>query len=107
MDKRRLLYAPRAQRDLGALAPRQADLILDDLEILASPPWPPGKVKRLRGSDFWEIKTGDFRTIFWPRGKDVVILRVVNRRDLERELGRINLRALVLWLQEARRPERD
>lgn len=100
MDERELVYAPRAQRDLVALPRRNARQILEDLELLETPPWPPGKVKKLRGLDFWEIKTGDYRTIFWPRGKSVVVLRVVNRRDLERTLGRIDGRTLIEWLRE-------
>lgn len=100
MNERELIYAPRAQRDLLAIPKRSARQILGDLELLQTPPWPPGKVKKLRGHDFWEIKTGDYRTIFWPQGRQIIILRVVNRRDLERTLGRIDLRALVEWLRE-------
>ena len=80
---------------------RFAHQVLDDLEILRTPPWPPGKVKKLRGSDFWEIKTGNFRTLFWPQGRDVVLLRVVNRRDLEKAITRIDFRALLHWLRGA------
>ena len=100
MDERELVYAPRAQRDLLALPKRIAQQVLDDLELLEAPPWPQGKVKKLRGHDFWEIKTGDYRTLFWPEGKKVVVLRVVNRRDLDRTLGRIDIRALLEWLRE-------
>ena len=99
MDRRRLVYAPRAQRDLEGLQTADARRILEDLELLQSPPWPPRKIKRLRGSEFWELKTGDFRTIFWPQGPKVAILRVVNRRDLELTLGRIDLAALMGWLR--------
>jgi mRNA-degrading endonuclease RelE of RelBE toxin-antitoxin system len=99
VDERDLVYAPRAQRDLLDLSKRDARRVLEDLEILRVPPWPPGKVKKLRGQDYWEIKTGDYRTIFWPQGMRVVILRVVNRRDLERTLGRIDVHTLVEWLQ--------
>ena len=100
MRRRRLVYSPRAQRDLLALQKRFTRQILDDLVVLEAPPWPPGKVKRLRGCDFWEIRTGDYRTIFWPSGREVVILRVVNRRDLEKAIGRIDIGALVRWLRE-------
>ncbi len=100
MDKRELVYAPRAQRDLKGLQKHDAFLILEDLELLQTPPWPPGKVKKLRGQEFWEIKTGDFRTLFWPLGKRVVVLRVVNRRDLEAAIERIDVRALIRWFQE-------
>ena len=100
MDKRKIVYAPRAQRDLQKLEKNDALRILDDLEILERPPWPQGKVKKLRGVDYWEIKSGDFRTIFWPHKKTVVILRIVNRRDLEQAIDRIDVRALLEWLGE-------
>jgi mRNA-degrading endonuclease RelE of RelBE toxin-antitoxin system len=100
VSERDLIYAPRAQRDLVAMPKRSALRILGDLELLQTPPWPPGKVKKLHGHDFWEIKTGDFRTIFWPQGRQIVILRVVNRRELQRTLGRIDIRALVEWLRQ-------
>jgi mRNA-degrading endonuclease RelE of RelBE toxin-antitoxin system len=100
VDNRELVYAPRAQRDLEGLDKRYALQILEDLELLQSPPWPPGKVKKLRGQDFWEIKTGDFRTIFWPQGKKVVLLRVVNRRDLMDAIDRIDVRTILRWLKE-------
>ena len=103
MDSRRLVYAPRAQRDLVALQRKFARQVLADLELLQAPPWPRGKVKPLRGTDFWEIKTGDFRAVFLPKGKDVVVLRVVNRRDLGKAIGRIDVVSLVRWLQERTR----
>lgn len=40
-------------------------------------------------------ETGDFRTLFWPHGKKVVVLRGVNRRDLEGAIERIDVRALI------------
>lgn len=100
MDRRTLVYAPRAQRDLRELPKQDASLVVKDLELLQSPPWPPGKVKKLHGHAFWEIKTGDFRTLFWPQGRDVVVLRVFNRRDLEKAVDRINIHALLQWLRE-------
>ncbi len=99
-DRRRLVYAPHAQHDLLTLEKRFARQISSRLPILETPPWPPGKVKKLRGCDFWEIRSGDFRAVFWPRGKDVVVLRVVNRRDLKRALGRIDRRAVEKWAKE-------
>ena len=98
MAKYRLVYAPKAERDIRKIQKRFALQILEDIEILENSPWPHGKVKKLRDRDYWEIKTGDFRTIFWPHGKTVVILRVVNRRDLEKTIRRINFHAILLWL---------
>ena len=104
MARLQLVYAPRAQRDLLSLERHFALQILEDPSILETRPWPPGKVKRLSGTDFWEVKSGDNRTIFWPVRGRAIVLRVVNRRDLGRTLGRIDLRALVRWLR-ARREE--
>jgi mRNA-degrading endonuclease RelE of RelBE toxin-antitoxin system len=100
VDECDIVYAPRAQRDLLKLEQKFALQILDDLELLRTPPWPRGKVKKLRGQDCWEIKTGDYRTIFWPRKRLVVILRIVNRRELEAAIGRIDVRALLAWLRQ-------
>lgn len=98
MDKLKLVYAPRAQRDLMKLPKRNALRILEDLELLETRPWPPGKVKKLRGLEYWEIKTGDFRAVFLPQKDRAVILRVINRRDLEQAIDRIDIRALKQWL---------
>ena len=75
-------------KDLEAVHPRDADRIRIDLELLASPPWPAGKTKPLRGHPWWEMKCGDFRALYRREGDTVRILRVVNRRDLDRALGR-------------------
>ena len=98
MAKLKLVYAPRAQRDLMKLPKRNALRILEDLELLETRPWPPAKVKKLRGLEYWEIKTGDFRTVFLPQKDRAVILRVINRRDLEQAIDRIDIRALKQWL---------
>ena len=105
MDRRRVVLARHAERDLLRLGDRFADQIADDLELLESPPWPPGKVKKLHGCDLWEIKTGDYRSIFWPTGKIVVVLRIVNRRDLEKAIGRIDVPAIERWLEKRERSE--
>lgn len=96
-----LVYSPRAQRDLKKLPRREAGQILDDLEKLTLPQkaWPSGQVKKLHGHPYWEIKTGDYRTIFLCQGQKVIILRSVNRRELERELRRIDWHWLAQWLR--------
>ena len=97
-----LIYSPRAQRDFKKLPVKQAHQILDDLGKLVKPQkdWPVGQIKRLKGHPYWEIKTGDFRSIFILQGTKVVVLRVVNRRELEREVKRIDWRWFSEWLQK-------
>ena len=105
MDKRTVKFAPRAERDWLKLPRRDAERILADLEILESPPWPAGKIKPLRGCSYWEIKTGDYRSLFLPVGKEVIILRVVHRRDLERTVKQISPAAVTLWLSRLAKGE--
>lgn len=99
MDRRSVILAPKAQRDLSNLPERDAELVIQDLELLETPPWQRGKVKKLRGLDYWEIKTGDYRSIFLPEGKKVVVLRIINRRDLFRTLKHIDITAVIRWLR--------
>ncbi len=97
-----LVYSPRAQRDLRKLPAKEASQVLDDLGKLETPQknWPLNQIKKLQGHPYWEIKTGDFRSLFILQRQKVVILRVVNRRELEREIKRIDWRWLTEWLKE-------
>ena len=95
-----LIYAPRAQKDFLSLPKKICSQILDDLKLLENPPWPPGKVKQLRGQKFWEIKIGDYRTLFIPEKGNVIILRVVNRKDLEKAIKRIDIRYILQWIKQ-------
>ncbi len=97
MRRRSIILTPRARRELFGLEDRFARQVADDLGLLESSPWRPGKVKKLHGYRFWEMKSGDFRAIFVIRGEDVIVARIVNRRDLRRTIGAIDLGALVRW----------
>jgi mRNA-degrading endonuclease RelE of RelBE toxin-antitoxin system len=80
--------SPRALRDLKALEKSPAGEILDDLKILQTRPWPgPPKVKKLEDyKNLYRLRTGDYRSLFEPTAKGVVILRVLARKELERIL---------------------
>ena len=107
MGKYSVIIAPRAQRDLRKLPKKAALTVAHDLKILEKAKWPPGKVKKLRDVGFWELKTGDYRAFFVLEGSKVVVLRVVNRRDLFRAIKHINPAEAVRWLRERQsRPKR-
>lgn len=89
-----LIYAPRAERDLLGFPHQIAAQILDDLERLLSEPWPHDQIKKLKGVPLWEMKTGDYRSLFFREGRQLIILRIVNRKDLERTIRRLDIRHL-------------
>ena len=79
--------SPRALRDLRKFPPAAARKILDEIEVLAETPWPgPPKVKKLRGHELYRLRTGSYRSIFETTQGKVVVLRIVDRKDLERIL---------------------
>ena len=86
---REILLFPKAVRDLERLDEKYTRQILEDLELLRVSPWPPGKIKKLRGTPLWEVKTGDYRSLFLPDGARAAVARVVNRRDLDTAIERL------------------
>jgi mRNA-degrading endonuclease RelE of RelBE toxin-antitoxin system len=80
--------SPRALRDLKALESAAAEEILDDLKVLQTRPWPgPPKVKKIEGyKALYRLRTRDYRSLFEPTEKGVVVLRVLDRKELERIL---------------------
>lgn len=97
---RNILFFPKAVRDLEKLDQRFARQILSDIELLRLDTWPPAKVKKLKGVDLWEVKTGDYRTLFLPTDESAVIARIVNRRDLDKAIERLDIRLIFAWLRE-------
>jgi mRNA-degrading endonuclease RelE of RelBE toxin-antitoxin system len=105
MSSRKILFFPRAVRDLEKLDERFVRQILADVELLKLDSWPPAKVKKLKGVELWEVKTGDYRTLFLPSEDSLVIARVVNRRDLGRAVERFDIRLIFVWLLERKSGE--
>lgn len=100
MDSPKLIYAPRAVKDLERMETKYGNQVLDDLELLESGQCPKGKIKKLRGVDFMELKTGDYRSIYRKENRYFVVVRVVNRRDLDRVVGNIDPIAFKAWLKQ-------
>ncbi len=87
MAQRLVEIAPRALRDLRKLPPAARKQILEDFSVLETTPWSgPPKIKKLRGYALYRLRTETYRSIFEDRGQTIVILRVIDRKDLERLL---------------------
>lgn len=81
--------SPRAWRDLRGLPRSAAQAVLDTLGVLRRPVWPgPPKIKKLKRKDMFRLRVGAYRVVFERMGaSQVVIHRIVDRKELERTLG--------------------
>ena len=80
----------RAEKDLKALSPSQQRRILSKLEEVDFSPNAP-HVKKLaatkgRKAEIFRARIGTYRLLYILEGEDVVILRIVHRKDLERAI---------------------
>jgi mRNA-degrading endonuclease RelE of RelBE toxin-antitoxin system len=80
--------APRAFRDLSGLEKETAREILEHLKILEARPWPgPPKIKKLVGhKNLYRLRIGGYRAVFELTVKKAVVLRIADRKELERML---------------------
>jgi mRNA interferase RelE/StbE len=82
----RILFTPRAFRDLEALPDRDRERIAKRIDGLAKEPRPSG-VQKLEGSDdVYGMRVGDYRVLYTilDRVVTVSIVRVAHRRDIYR-----------------------
>jgi mRNA-degrading endonuclease RelE of RelBE toxin-antitoxin system len=80
--------------DLNGLPKEHRDQVHQDLKILPLNPFPHGTaIKRLKGFHLpvYRFRSGDYRVLYTIRGKEIIILRVINRKILEREIKRLKL----------------
>ncbi|MBI4564747.1 MAG: type II toxin-antitoxin system RelE/ParE family toxin [Planctomycetes bacterium] len=94
-----ILLFPKAVRDLEKLDQKYTRQVLEDVELLRNDPWPAGKIKKRRGTPLWEIKTGDYRSLFLLEPKRAVIARGVNRKTLEAAVKSFDIRYVLDWLR--------
>lgn len=81
-----------AARDLDRIPDDTCRQVLEDISTLAERPLgAPPRVKRLRGLGFplYRLRSGGFRVLYRYDEEVVTIMRVVNRRDLDRILKRL------------------
>ncbi len=95
---RAILFFPRAVGDLEGIEAKYRRQIMSDIALLRADPWQPAKIKRLRGVGLWEVKSGDFRSLFIAEPNRIVVVRVVNRRGLDRAVGKIDPAYVFRWL---------
>ena len=88
----RVQLTRKATADLDRLSTVDRDDVADDVRTLAerlmgAPP----RIKRLKGfgTPLYRLRSGDYRLLYRIDEAVVTVMRVVNRRDLERSLRQL------------------
>jgi mRNA-degrading endonuclease RelE of RelBE toxin-antitoxin system len=94
MDRFRVVLTEHAIADLGEIPKHLQDQIIQDLQLLQSAPFPFGtRIKRLKGFKpaVYRLRSGDFRVLYRIQSDAVTILRIIDRKLLERVIRRLQL----------------
>jgi mRNA interferase RelE/StbE len=81
-----------AHRDLKQLPVRIQKQISEDLKTLPSDPFPQGnRIKKLKGFGvpLFRLRSGDFRVLYRIDGKEIILLRIIDRKMLDRILSQL------------------
>jgi mRNA interferase RelE/StbE len=90
----RLQLTNSAARDLDGIPDDHREKILKDMRILSSRPrLSQTNIKKLKGfrPPLYRLRSGDYRILYQVLGDIVTIMRVIDRKDLEKIIKRIKL----------------
>lgn len=78
-----LRYTPSARKDLERVGRNAATKILAKIEkYAANPDAFANNVKKLKGSDSFRLRAGDYRILFTAEGVVLTIMKIGHRRDI-------------------------
>jgi len=87
VEKFNIVLAPKAVKDLDDLNDKQCAKILKQIRVLEENPFPRGKlIKKLKGTktSYYRLRIDRYRVFFRVKGKRVIILRILSRKDVEK-----------------------
>ena len=90
----RLQLTKSAGDDLDSVSADEREKILKDIKSLSANPLSFGiNIKKLRGfkPPLYRLRSGDHRVLYQLQGDIVTIMRVIDRKDLEKIIKRIKL----------------
>ena len=94
MNRFQVLLTEHAVADLEGVFKEIRQQIQRDLKTLQTSPLPSGtQIKRLKGfrPPIYRLRSGDFRVLYRIREDKVTVLRVIDRKLLERVIKRLNM----------------
>ncbi len=92
MNKLKVILTAHAISDLKELPQDYRNQAHQDLKILPLNPFPHGTtIKHLKGlrPPVYRLRSGDYRVLCSIRRKEIIVLRVIDRKILERETKRL------------------
>jgi len=87
VDKFTLKLSPAATRDLDQLEDKVVQAIIEKLAVLKENPFPKGKlIKKIKGkkTTFYRLRVDKYRVFYSIEGSEVVILKVVGKKDADK-----------------------
>ena len=80
-------FRPSARKTLNRLPTQDRIRVAKAIDRLRADPYPPG-TKKLKGTDFWRVRAGDYRVVYSVTSSAllVLIIRIGNRREVYRLL---------------------
>jgi mRNA interferase RelE/StbE len=94
MNKFQVVLTDHAVSDLKIIEKSLRDKIHYDLKLLRSSPFPSGNfIKRLKGfrPPIYRMRSGDYRVLFRIEGETITVLRLIDRKILERIIKRLKI----------------
>lgn len=89
LEEFKVVFTKTAEKDINKLEPKTRIKILQATKSLEVSPFPKGNaIKKLRGIriSLYRLRIGDFRVIYHIDSKKIVVLYVVDRKNLEKRL---------------------
>jgi len=83
-----------AVEDLECVPEDQHTKIIAIIKKISNDPFNPGaKIKKLNGfrPPLYRIRSGDYRILYRVKEKSITIMRVIDRKDLDRIIKRLKL----------------
>jgi len=87
MDKFDFILSPKAVKDLDGFSNRICTKITNAMSVLKENPFPRGKlIKKIKGTktDYYRLRNDKYRVFYMVEGNEVVILRVLDKKDAKR-----------------------
>jgi mRNA interferase RelE/StbE len=93
VDKFQIVLSLPAIKNLDGFSDGVCGKIVRALESLGDNPFPRGKaIKKIKGtnSDYYRLRVDKYRVFYMIEGNRAVVLRILNKKDVERVIRNLN-----------------